>query len=98
MQCLCNFRFSILLVTGASGFLSRHVTRYLSAQGQHVRALFHSPPPASELASLPGVEWMRCDLLDVFEVEEAMKDVTDIYHCAAIVTFGPRKREGMLHF
>ena len=41
---------------------------------------------------------MQCDLLDVYAVEEAMQNVTDVYHCAAIVSFDPRKKEAMLHF
>ncbi|GAA4464702.1 NAD-dependent epimerase/dehydratase family protein [Nemorincola caseinilytica] len=47
---------------------------------------------------LPGVEWMRCDLLDVYDVEDALQGIEDIYHCAAIVTFDPRLAERMLHF
>ena len=41
---------------------------------------------------------MQCDLLDVYSVEEAMQGIEDIYHCAAIVSFDPRKKEAMLHF
>ena len=41
---------------------------------------------------------MQCDLLDVYAVEEAMQGITHIYHCAAIVSFDPRKRDAMLHF
>ncbi len=41
---------------------------------------------------------MQCDLLDVYAVEEAMQGIEDIYHCAAIVSFDPRKKEAMLHF
>ena len=88
----------MVLVTGASGFLGQHLVRHLSAQGQNVRALYHAHPPSGELKSLPGIEWMRTDLLDVFEVEEAMQGITDIYHCAAIVSFDPRKHVEMLHF
>lgn len=47
---------------------------------------------------LPGVSWVQCDLLDVFDVEEVMKGVTDVYHCAAMVSFHPKDREQMLHF
>lgn len=85
----------MILVTGGSGFLGQHLVRHLSAQGQHIRALYNSHAPKEKL---PNVEWMRCDLLDIFEVEEALADVTHIYHCAAMVTFDPRRRNEMLHF
>ena len=41
---------------------------------------------------------MQCDLLDIYEVEEAMQGITDVYHCAAIVSFQPADKEKMLHF
>lgn len=88
----------MVLVTGASGFLGQHLIRYLSASGQRARALYHTHPPTEELKKLPGITWSRCDLLDIFDVEEAMLGISDIYHCAAIVSFDPRKREKMLHF
>jgi len=88
----------MILVTGASGFLGQHLVRNLSAQGLQVRALYHTHPPAQELKALPGIEWMCCDLLDIFEVEEAMQDVSDVYHCAAIVSFDRRQHGKMLHF
>ncbi len=86
------------LITGASGFLGQHLVRHLSAQGQQVRALYNSHPPSDELKHLPGISWMQCDLLDIYAVEEAMQGITHIYHCAAIVSFDPRKRDAMLHF
>ena len=63
----------MVLVTGASGFLGQHLVRYLSAQGVSVRALYNNSAPAADLKALPGIEWMRCDLLDIDDVEAAMR-------------------------
>jgi nucleoside-diphosphate-sugar epimerase len=87
----------MVLVTGASGFLGQHLVRSLSAQGAQVRALYNNHAPTADLATLPGIQWMHCDLLDIYDVDEAMQGINDIYHCAAIVSFDPRKREEMLH-
>lgn len=50
------------------------------------------------MQNLPGVSWMKCDLLDVFDVEDAMEGVTEVYHCAAIVSFKKEDKEQLLHF
>ncbi len=47
---------------------------------------------------LPGVTWHKCDLLDIYDVEEVMQDVTEVYHCAAIVSFHVRDKERLRHF
>ncbi len=88
----------LILVTGGSGFLGRHLVRALSGRGKKVRALYNSTPPDEALRALPGVSWAPCDLLDIFAVEEILEDVTEIYHCAAVVSFHPRHKERMMHF
>jgi len=88
----------MILVTGASGFLGQHLVQHLSAAGKAVRALYrrHMPPP--ELKALPGINWMQCDLLDIMALEEAMQGISEVYHCAAIVSFHPDEKEAMMHF
>ena len=93
-----TFAFLMILVTGASGFLGSHLVHMRSAQGATVRALYHSHAPSSADAVLPGVSWQKADLLDIFDVEEAMKGITQVYHCAAIVSFQPHEHKKMLHF
>lgn len=87
----------MLLVTGASGFIGTHLVRALSAAGEKVRALYNSRQPSHELSTLPGVEWMKCDLLDVYAVEEAMQGIRDVYNCAAIVSFQRSDRARLMH-
>ncbi len=86
-----------VLVTGASGFIGTHLVRALSAAGKSVRALYNSRQPSPELSTLPGVEWMKCDLLDVYAVEEAMQGIRDVYNCAAIVSFQRADRARLMH-
>lgn len=50
------------------------------------------------MVNLPNVSWERYDLLDIYDVESAMQGVSDIYHCAAIVSFHPKDKAQMLHF
>jgi len=87
----------MILITGASGFLGQHLVRHLSAKGEAVRALYHKHAPDAALLDLPNITWQQCDLLDIYDVEDAMQGVTDIYHCAAMVSFDPRQKERMVH-
>ena len=88
----------MILVTGASGFLGKHLVQLLAAQGKPVRALYHSHQPSAQQLALSNVTWQKADLLDVFDVEEVMKGVTHVYHCAAVVSFQPSEHARMLHF
>lgn len=85
------------LVTGASGFIGSHLVQALSEKGYEVRALYRNTPPPPELENLPGVEWLRCDLLDVFDVETALQGVEKVIHCAAAVSFESGDAETLLH-
>jgi dihydroflavonol-4-reductase len=88
----------MILVTGASGFLGSHLVRHLSANGHIVRALYFNTAPSAALQQLPNTTWLQCDLLDIFAVEEAMQDITEVYHCAGIVSFERRRKEELMHF
>ena len=50
------------------------------------------------MKALDNVEWLQCDLLDVFAVEDAMTGIEEIYHCAGIVSFERHRREELMHF
>lgn len=88
----------MILVTGASGFIGQHLVRYLSEKRQHVRALYNRHEPSAALKGLPGVSWVPCDLLDIYAIEEVLAGITDVYHCAAIVSFDSADKERILHF
>ncbi len=80
----------MILVTGASGLVGSHLVTALLQKGKTVRAIYRSGIPVLENAN--QVEWVRGDILDVISLEEAMKDVTEVYHCAAMVSFSPGKK------
>lgn len=87
----------MILVTGASGFLGQHLVRELALTGNKIKASYLHHPPSADLKSLQHVEWVRADLLDIFDVEELMKGVRQVYHCAATVSFDAKQHETMMH-
>lgn len=83
----------MILVTGASGFLGNHLLQSLVEKRVPVRALYNSRKPDTDL---PGITWRRCDMLDIFSLEEALEEITQVYHCAAIVSFDSRDHAKMI--
>ena len=76
----------MILVTGASGFLGRHLLEALAQQPLPVLGLYNSRAPE---VNFPNLIWRQCDLLDPYAIEDCMKGITQVYHCAAIVSFDP---------
>ena len=76
------------LVTGANGFLGRHVVSSLLARGVEVRALVR---PAARLEALgwpSSVQVFRADLRSSRELARAFDGVDVLLHLAAVVSGG----------
>lgn len=76
-----------VLVTGAAGFMGRHLTSCLAERGDTVTA-------TDLIADLPsdtdGVHWRRLDVLDVNGVAEVMPGHDLVFHLAARITLQAR--------
>jgi dihydroflavonol-4-reductase len=78
------------LVTGATGFLGRHLVAQLREGGAHVNALCRGNAP--ELTAL-GVEVRHGDVLDAASVRAAAEGCETLYHCAGLVSRQPEDAE-----
>jgi predicted dehydrogenase/nucleoside-diphosphate-sugar epimerase len=74
-----------VLVTGASGFLGGHLVKRLSSDGVPVRATTRL---ISRASSLPGVQWIQCDLAREDELSGALSGIETVFHCAAMLAPG----------
>jgi nucleoside-diphosphate-sugar epimerase len=83
----------MILVTGGAGLLGKELIGQLLSQGKKVRAIYNKTP-LPDFHS-PGLEQVQCDILDVVRLEEAMQGIEQVYHCAAIVSFNPKKKREM---
>jgi dihydroflavonol-4-reductase len=82
-----------ILVTGGAGLLGKELIIQLLAQGKKVRAIYNKTPLPH--FNSDNLEQIQCNILDVVGLEEAMDGVEQVYHCAAIVTFNPKRKREM---
>lgn len=80
---------SQILITGATGFIGRQLTRDLVAGGRNVRILARNRRKARDLFG-DNVEICAGDVTDPASVEKVCQGIEIIYHIAGIYRFGLR--------
>jgi NADH dehydrogenase len=70
----------VILVTGASGFVGRHVVQALLAEGKDVRALVRDPKKGDSL----GCELVEGDMTDEASLRSAVEGVEAVIHLVAV--------------
>ncbi len=80
-----------ILVTGATGLIGTTLISRLLGQGKKVKAIYNKT--ALPHYDHPLYSQAQCDILDVITLEEVMKDVEQIYHCAGLVSFHKKDEE-----
>jgi len=58
-----------------------------------VKALYHATQPTYVHQN---IHWVKGDILDVIALEGIMKEVTQVYHCAAAVSFNPKNKNNYI--
>jgi nucleoside-diphosphate-sugar epimerase len=98
----------MILVTGGTGLVGSYLLYDLVCKGYEVKAIRreHSKLDAVKriFNHLDGhgnrlfekIRWVEADLLDIDSLEDALAGVTDVYHCAAMVSFNPRRKQEMI--
>lgn len=97
----------MILVTGATGILGRVLALYLLKNGKNVRG---TKRPSSDLeevrhsfsfytenpdAWFSKIEWVDVDFEDQFSIQKALDGISEVYHCAAKVSFNPADRRDL---
>ena len=84
----------MILITGATGLVGSHLLRELSKSNNKIVAIYHNTPPDESFKNL--ATWIQADILDITSLEQAMVNIKQVYHCAAMVSFNP-KQKFLLH-
>ncbi|NQX76823.1 NAD-dependent epimerase/dehydratase family protein [Gilvibacter sp.] len=94
----------MILVTGATGLVGSHLLCQLLEQQEAVRAIYRDQAGQNRVLDLLSkneaakaqqhkLEWVQADLLDLISLEKACQGISQIYHCAAYISFDPRQRK-----
>ena len=87
----------MILVTGATGLLGSYIARLLVSRGERVRALKRASSHLSLLGdAATQIEWVEGDITDILSLDDAMKGIDQVYHCAALISMQPSHLHQML--
>lgn len=93
----------MILVTGGTGLVGSHLLFKLTSNNERVRAIYRRPHKLEAVKKVfsyysnevdilyDRIEWIEADINDVTVLAEAFKDISQVYHCAAMVSFEPDK-------
>lgn len=95
----------MILVTGGTGLVGSHLLYELLNSGEKVKVLIRKESKPDFIKKVfswysdegrkyfDEINWVNGNLLDIFSIEDALKDVDKIYNCAAMVSLKPEEKD-----
>lgn len=93
----------MILVTGATGLVGAHLLLHLLEKKQTVRAIYRNATSISktkvlfEMEHKPSlfaqIDWVQADITNLPQLEIAFQEITQVYHCAGLISFDPADEE-----
>ncbi len=87
----------MILITGATGFLGSELAMQLAQQGEQIRCTRRTGSVVPDTLLPFNIQWVEADMLDIFALEDALKGVTQVYHCAAWVSLKQADKKPMIY-
>ncbi|SDG89035.1 NAD-dependent epimerase/dehydratase family protein [Winogradskyella thalassocola] len=93
----------MILVTGGTGLVGSHLLFQLLKSDEPIRAIYRREKTLDRVKNVFSyfsydaetlfnkIEWLEADINDIPKLEDAFKDITHVYHCAAFVSFEPNR-------
>ena len=97
----------MILVTGGTGLVGSHLLYHLLLENDTVKAIHRKNSDLQAVKNVfsyysndfevifQKIEWIEADITDVFLLEKAFENVTEVYHSAALVSFNPKDYKAM---
>lgn len=82
----------MILLTGGTGFVGRHLARQFSSDRSAVRVLSRQP---GRVPLPEGISWVQGDLGDASSLHSALRGVETVVHAAAVVPGGATPDEAL---
>lgn len=89
----------MILVTGGTGLVGSHLLYFLLQENEKVRAIHRAKSDLNSVKKIFSlytseadsfynkIEWVEASVNDIPALTEAFKNITRVYHCAAIISF-----------
>jgi len=89
----------MILVTGGTGLVGSHLLYHLSLENDAIRAIHRKRSDLQAVKKVfsyfskdyeqlfQKIKWIEADITDVFSLEKAFENVTEVYHSAALISF-----------
>lgn len=98
----------MILVTGGTGLIGSHLLYQLLHTEERIRVLKRKGSKTEDVKNIfsyysknanalfAKIEWIDGDIMDIPSLMNAMNDVSQVYHCAAIVSLGGKNAKDMV--
>ncbi len=99
----------MIFVTGGTGLVGSHLLYDLLKSGKEVRALKRSSSNMKRVKKVfayyddnptelfEQIEWVEGNILNYHSLEDLLPGTSEVYHCAAMVSFHPNDHDSMLN-
>lgn len=97
----------MILVTGGTGLVGSHLLYQLTVKNENIKAIYRTKTSFENVKKIfsyytgdvnshfSKIDWIQADITDIPSLTEAFKDVTIVYHAAALVSFEAKEYRKM---
>ena len=97
----------MILVTGGTGLVGSHLLVHLIQKNETVRAIYRTEESFENVKRVFSyytdsvddlfvkIEWIKADITDVPSMIPVFENVSQVYHCAALISFDPKDYKEM---